>query len=237
MSPSRHPAEYSTSRLGRTIDKHHAPPRPLIGTRIPSPGPGKLYVAYVGKRKVIISRPASCPASNVGTFDPTRWIPDPSTWKWLSDKPEDRIAPIMDGRVMVEGAFYESPKFCRIVRQPWKRFFTPQDRVFASRQLRIESLPPQAQKAQDEWARNQCDMLRLCSHVHPWLRKYVGHKGGYICPSKGHWASDKFLASGKMFDRKYLPKSLDSFPDREENLLQALGPERTKNLWGQKYTK
>ena len=233
MSSSRYPSNYSMSRRGRTFDNPH-PPQPLRGTRIRSLGPGKLYVAYFGNRKVIISRPASCPQGDVGIFDPTKWDRNPSTWIWLSDKDEDRIAPMMDGRVMVEGVFYEAPKFCRIVRTPEQRFFTPQDQVFASRQLRIESLPPLAQKAQDDWARNQCDKLKLCSNVHPWLRKYAGHQGGYICPGRGHWVSDNFLASGQMFDRENLPEWLDSDPDREGGLVTFLGPKAT-NLWGRKY--
>jgi hypothetical protein len=68
------------------------------------------------------------------------------------------------------------------------------DVKMASRQTRIESLPPSERAAQETWAHEQLKHLDgTCAAGYDWYRV----KGGYRCEGGRHFVSDELLAEGK----------------------------------------
>jgi hypothetical protein len=76
---------------------------------------------------------------------------------------------------------------------------TPRDQEFASRQTRIESLPPEERVEQEEWAVNQLCLMSVC----PWGFLWHRIRGGYRCDGGGHFISDYHLSLG-VFDPRNL---------------------------------
>ncbi|KAF8867013.1 hypothetical protein BDZ45DRAFT_559840, partial [Acephala macrosclerotiorum] len=72
---------------------------------------------------------------------------------------------------------------------------TDHDRKMASRQTKIESLPKEERKKQEEWAQKQLQSpgLSPCPGGLDWTR----HAGGYVCDSGLHFIPDAVLAEGK----------------------------------------
>jgi len=70
---------------------------------------------------------------------------------------------------------------------------TPNDIKMASRQTRIETLPPRDRKEQEEWAQNMIKRAGVCPENFAWKRQ----PGGYQCEGGGHGITDELLAEGK----------------------------------------
>lgn len=70
---------------------------------------------------------------------------------------------------------------------------TPEDVKMASRQTRIESLPPVGRKAQEEWAQSMIKRAGVCPENFAWKRQ----PGGYQCEGGGYGITDGLLAEGK----------------------------------------
>jgi hypothetical protein len=80
------------------------------------------------------------------------------------------------------------------VRPATKTAFTsPHDIIMASRQTQYESLSPQEQKKQEEWAQEKVQTLGPCPAGFRWLRV----TGGYNCEPGTHWTSDELVAEGR----------------------------------------
>ncbi|RDL32025.1 uncharacterized protein BP5553_09427 [Venustampulla echinocandica] len=73
-------------------------------------------------------------------------------------------------------------------------YTNPHDIEMASRQTRIESLPPHERKEQDEWVQSK---LNLHSHVCPVGFLWDRIDGGYICQGGSHRVTDELLADGR----------------------------------------
>lgn len=70
---------------------------------------------------------------------------------------------------------------------------TPEDIQMASRQTRIESLPPEDCKTQEQWAQSMIKRAGVCPERYSWRRI----PGGYQCEGRGHGITDELLAEGK----------------------------------------
>lgn len=73
-------------------------------------------------------------------------------------------------------------------------YTNPHDIKMASRQTRIESLPPHERQEKDKWAQ---DKLRSSSALCPQGFLWDRIDGGYICQGGTHRVSDELLAEGK----------------------------------------
>jgi hypothetical protein len=70
---------------------------------------------------------------------------------------------------------------------------TPEDIQMASRQTRIESLPPKDRQTQERWAQGMIKRAGVCPEHYAWRRM----SGGYQCEGGGHGITDELLAEGK----------------------------------------
>ncbi|CAG8956604.1 hypothetical protein HYFRA_00011915 [Hymenoscyphus fraxineus] len=78
---------------------------------------------------------------------------------------------------------------------PTNSTFTSQHDIdMATQQTHIDSLPPDQQRAQDLWARNQ---LELNGSSCPGGYKYQRTEQGYICPSGVHLVTHELLQEGR----------------------------------------
>lgn len=80
---------------------------------------------------------------------------------------------------------------------------TPEDLKMASRQTRIETLPPREREAQEKWAQTQIKATGQCPEGYGWDRR----PGGYQCLGGGHGMLDENLADG--FGGVYLLRTKD----------------------------
>jgi hypothetical protein len=67
------------------------------------------------------------------------------------------------------------------------------DIKMASRQTQYDSLPPNEQKVQEEWAQTKIAKHGPCPEGYRWNRV----PGGYNCSGLQHWMTDKLLAEGR----------------------------------------
>lgn len=72
-------------------------------------------------------------------------------------------------------------------------FTTPEDIQMASRQLMIDTLPPQQREEQERWAQSIIGRVKTCPQNFPWVRR----AGGYQCAGGRHVITDELLAEGK----------------------------------------
>ncbi len=72
-------------------------------------------------------------------------------------------------------------------------FRSQHDIEMATRQTKYESLTPQEQKKQEEWAQEKIQTLGPCPQGFRWSRIPCG----YHCQGGAHWMSDEMLAEGK----------------------------------------
>ena len=70
---------------------------------------------------------------------------------------------------------------------------SPEDVGMAARQTQFQSLTPQDQARQDQWARTQLAINGACPEKYAWLRR----DEGYQCEGGHHFISDELLAEGK----------------------------------------
>jgi len=73
-------------------------------------------------------------------------------------------------------------------------FTSEHDIKMASRQTKIDSLPPAERKKQEEWAQKKIKEFAPCPAGFDWLRV----PGGYNCTAGSHWMTDELLAEGKV---------------------------------------
>jgi hypothetical protein len=99
-------------------------------------------------------------------------------------------------------------------RQPNKNgsmLITQHDREMASRQTRIDSLPPDQRKEQETWAQKQLKGLSaMCPYGCQWKRSKT--YGGYLCAAKLCLVTDELLAEGKggWYTLHYGPEGLSN---------------------------
>jgi hypothetical protein len=73
----------------------------------------------------------------------------------------------------------------------------PEDFKMASKMPIFESMTPNEQQKQDEWARDFIGHIGICPQDNGWVRR----EGGYQCSKGGHGMTDKMIAegTGKLF--------------------------------------
>ena len=72
-------------------------------------------------------------------------------------------------------------------------FTDPHDIKMASRQIQYETLSPDEQRKQEQWAQTKARQLGPCPAGYAWIRV----PGGYNCSAGSHWMTDELLAEGK----------------------------------------
>ncbi|KAE9365015.1 hypothetical protein N431DRAFT_95199 [Stipitochalara longipes BDJ] len=102
------------------------------------------------------------------------------------------------------------------------KFTNPHDIEMASRQTKYDSLPPQKQQEQEEWAQQKIAQVGVCPAGFSWIRV----PGGYNCHAGGHWMSDELLVEGK---GRYYTRKIHRNP--QEFLKAYPGPPRDFTRW------
>lgn len=92
---------------------------------------------------------------------------------------------------------FDEPGMPSVPRQPVTKttaYVTERDLQMASRQTRIESLPPEQRQEQEAWAQK---MLKRMPSTCPYGVKWKCVKGGYRCGADVCFVTDELLAEGK----------------------------------------